>query len=199
MAAAHHGGRVRGPAKGTGDRVPDRMSHTTATTSADQPSQDHGGRGSAAAATVATASTHHTPQPTGAITTGPTTGTAPATTHAGSPTSITSPATGTATRLATVPDSESRPNTSTLGSSDAALRAECDRDGHRQRPEPDEPRREVDRTEHDTGGRADRQPETDRPAEQWVEQQQADDGHREQAHRLAPDDPARTPSPRGPP
>src|SRR5262249_19343660 len=102
----HHGGRVR----------EERKSHPTAAITTNHPSQDHGAGGSAAAPTVATASTHHTPHPTGAITTGAPAPAAPARRHAGSPTSITRPATGTATRLATVPISDSRPNTSRLGS-----------------------------------------------------------------------------------
>ncbi len=65
---------------------------------------------------MATASIQRTPMPTGIMTTAATGGTAPATRQAGNPYSITSPATGTATRLATVPTADNRPNTTRLGS-----------------------------------------------------------------------------------
>ena len=65
---------------------------------------------------AATRSTHRTPTSTGSMTMPRSGDTAPATSAAGSPYSITKPATGTASRLARVPTSGSRPNTSRLGS-----------------------------------------------------------------------------------
>ena len=199
MAAAHHGGRVRGPATGAGDRAPDRTSHTTATTSAAQPIHDHGGavrprRPRWPRRRPTTRPSRPAPSP-------------PARRRArrrrrGTPAARrASPARRPARRRGwpPCPISESRPNTSRLGSSDAALRAERDGDRQRQRPEPHEPRREVHGAEHHAGGRPDRQPEPDRPR-RAAGRAAAGRRRRPRAGAAArPGDPARTPSPPGRP
>ena len=62
-----------------------RGSSARQTATASHPSHDHGRAGSAAAPTVATASIHRTPMPTGASITGSSGGTNPASAHAGKP------------------------------------------------------------------------------------------------------------------
>ena len=90
------------------------------------------------------------------------------------------PATGTARRLATTLTSGRRPNTSRLGTTTPTCAPSVMPERERERPERGKAFGEPRPDRADPGGRADRQPEPDRPEQQRVDEQQSGDGERQE-------------------
>ena len=151
----------------------------------DRPAEPHGPavRFDALAERRRRVSTQRTPRRAGNITTRRAPGPHPATSAAGRPYSITNPATGTASTLAGMLTSGSRPNTSTLGNATPSWAPSVMPTGVARMPSRRQPAGEPRPDRADARRRSDRQPEPDRPHQQRIDENEQRDREAQHAER----------------